>query len=151
MSRVVETRKLTLVLSSFDNPWSEKKYAEAKNEIFKLAEFIRDRDEPVVLIGNLGASAWSWLLHDLESYAGLKPQGKIWASGADLPFYSRRPTDHIYTHPGIETVNIEMNDFLGTGHPSVTSVFKIAPLRKKIKLLELSPILNEQELLLPPT
>lgn len=151
VSRVVETRKLTLVLSFFDDPWSEKNYADAKKEVFELADFIRSRDEPVVLIGNLGASAWSWLLNDLESYAGLKPQGKLWASGTDMPFYSRRQTYHIYTHPGMETVNIGNTDLLGTGHPAVTAEFKIAPLRKKIEFLELSPILDEQELLQPPT
>ena len=151
VSRVVETRKLTLVLSFFGDPWSEKNYAAAKKDIFELADFIRGRDEPVVLMGNLGASAWSWLLNDLESYAGLKPQGKIMASGTDMPFYSRRPTDHIYTHPGIETVNISIKDYLKTGHLGVTAVFKIAPLRKKIEFLELSPILDEQELLQPPT
>lgn len=151
VSRVVETRKLTFLLTFFDNPWNEKAYGETKQKIFELADFVRSRDEPVVLIGNFGASSWSWLLNDLEAYAGLKPQGKLLASGTDMPFYSRRPIDHIYTHPGIETVDIKTKDWLQTGHKAITAVFKIAPLRKKIEFLELSPILDEQELLRPPT
>ncbi|MBR1777040.1 MAG: endonuclease/exonuclease/phosphatase family protein [Alphaproteobacteria bacterium] len=151
VSRVVETRKLTLLLAFFDDPWNEKNYALTKQKVFELAEFARGRDEPVVLIGNLGASAWSWLLNDLENYAGLKPQGKLLASGTDKPFYSRRPTDHIYTHPGIETADIATHNWLNTGHDAITAVFKIAPLRKKIEFFELQPILDEEELLQPPT
>ncbi|MBR1945298.1 MAG: hypothetical protein IJ846_03295 [Alphaproteobacteria bacterium] len=151
VSRVVETRKLTFLLTFFDNPWNEKNYDKAKQEVFELSNFVRSRDEPVVLIGNLGASAWSWLLNDLEAYAGLKPQGKLLVSGMDMPFYSRRPTDHIYTHPGIETADIKAKDWLKTGHNAISAVFKIAPLRKKIEFLQLSPILDEQELLQPPT
>ncbi len=151
VSRVVETRKLTFLLAYFDNPWSEKKYAKTQTEVYALADFIRSRDEPVVLIGNLGASAWSWLLNDLETYAGLKPQDKLMTSGTDLPFYLRRPTDHIYTHPGIETVSIETSDRLGTGHEAISAVFKIAPLRKEIEFFELQPILDAEELLQPPT
>ena len=151
VSRVVETRKLTLLLSFFDDPWNEKSYEETKQKVFELADFVRGRDEPVVLIGNLGASAWSWLLSDLESHAGLKPQGKIWVSGTDMPFYIRRPVDHIYTHPGIETADINTRDWLGTGYNAITAVFKIAPLRKKIEFFELQPTLDETELLQPPT
>lgn len=151
VSRVVETRKLTLMLAFFDDPWNEKSYDATKKKVFELADFARSRDEPVVLIGNLGASAWSWLLNDLESHAGLKPQGKLLASGTDEPFYARRPTDHIYTHPGLETVDISRYNWLGTGHNAISAVFKIAPLRKKIEFLELSPILDEKELLQPPT
>ena len=151
VSRVVETRKLTFLLVFFDDPWNEKSYIKTQGEVFALADFVRSRDEPVVLIGNLGASAWSWLLNDLESYAGLKPQEKLLTSGTDLPFYSRRPTDHIYTHPGIETVSIETQDWLETGHEAISAVFKIAPLRKKIEFLELQPILDAKDLLQPPT
>ena len=151
VSRVVETRKLTLLLSFFDDPWNEKSYEQTKQKVFELADFARGRDEPVVLIGNLGASAWSWLLNDLESFAGLKPQGKIWTSGTDKPFYIRRPTDHIYTHPGIETADIDTYNWLATGYNAITAVFKIAPLRKEIEFLELQPTLNEEELLQPPT
>lgn len=151
VSRVVETRKLTFLLTFFDNPWNEKNYEATKKKVFELADFARGRDEPVVLIGNLGASAWSWLLSDLESHAGLKPQGKIWASGTDIPFYIRRPIDHIYTHPGIETADISAQNRLETGYDAITAVFKIAPLRKEIEFLELQPTLDEAELLQPPT
>ncbi|MBR4126278.1 MAG: hypothetical protein IKR09_01710 [Alphaproteobacteria bacterium] len=151
VSRVVETRKLTILLSFFDDPWNEKSYEKTKQEVFALADFVRSRDEPVVLIGDLKASAWSWLLNDLESYAGLKPQERLPVSGKDLPFYARRPTDHIYTHPGIGTVSIEAQDLLGTGHNAITAVFKIAPLRKEIEFFELQPILDAEELLQPPT
>lgn len=150
ISRVVETRKLTLMLSFFDNPWDEKSYSENLQKVSQLSDFIRGRDEPVVLIGNLGASAWSWLLNDLESYAGLKPQGKLMIAEKDKPFYTRRPTNHIYTHPGIETVDIQKSDLLNTPHEAITAVFKIAPLRKEIEFRELSPILDENELLQPP-
>ncbi|MBO4519575.1 MAG: hypothetical protein J5787_00030 [Alphaproteobacteria bacterium] len=151
VSRVVETRKLTLLLAFFDDPWNEKNYTKTKQKVFELADFARSRDEPVVLIGNLGASAWSWLLSDLESHAGLKPQGKIWASGTNMPFYIRRPIDHIYTHPGIETADINTFDWLQTDYDAITAVFKIAPLRKEIEFLELQPTLDEAELLQPPT
>lgn len=151
VSRVVETRKLTFLLAYFDDPWSEKNYSRTKQQVYELSDFVRERDEPVVLIGNLGASPWSWLLNDLEKHAGLKPQGKLWASGREKPFYSRRPTDHIYTHPGIETTDIIIEDRLGTGHEAITVFFKIAPLRKEIEFLELAPTLDEKELLQPPT
>ena len=150
ISRVVGTRKLTLILSFFNNPWSEKSYQESKKKVLELSDFIRGRDEPVVLIGNLGASAWSWLLDDLEVHAGLKPQGKLMITGKDKPFYTRRPTNHIYTHPGIETVDIQKKDWLNTNHEAITAVFKIAPMRKEIEFRELSPILDENELLQPP-
>ena len=151
VSRVVETRKLTFLLTFFDDPWNEKDYKLTKRKVYELADFARGRDEPVVLIGNLGASAWSWLLNDLEAYAGLKPQGKLLASGTDMPFYSRRPTDHIYTHPGIETVDISTHDWLNTGHEAIKAVFKITPQRKKLEFYELQPTLDEEELLQPPT
>ena len=61
VSRVIGTRKLTLLLTNFDNPWREKAYARTKQKIFELADFARGRDEPVILMGNFGASGWSWL------------------------------------------------------------------------------------------
>lgn len=151
VSRVIGTRKLTLLLTNFDDPWHEKAYAQVKQKIFELADFARGRDEPVILMGNFGASGWSWLLKDLESYAGLKPQGKLLESGTDKPLYSRRPTDHIYTHPGIEVPDIRAENMIGTDHNAITATFKIAPIRKEIEFFELQPTLPEEELLQPPT
>ena len=68
-----------------------------------------------------------------------------------MPFYIRRPIDHIYTHPGIETADINTFDWLQTDYDAITAVFKIAPLRKEIEFLELQPTLDEAELLQPPT
>ena len=151
VSRVVGTRKLTLLLTNFDDPWQEKSYIRTKQKIYELADFSRSRDEPVILMGNFGASGWSWLLKDLESYAGLKPQGKILESGTDKPLYSRRPTDHIYTHPGIEVSDIHAENMIGTDYNAISAIFKIAPIRKEIEFFELQPILPEEELLQPPT
>lgn len=150
VSRVIGTRKLTLLLTGFDDPWQEKAYARTKRKIFELSDFARGRDEPVILMGNFGASGWSWLLKDLESYAGLKPQGKLLESGTDKPLYSRRPTDHIYTHPGIEVSDIRAENMIGAGHNAISATFKIAPIRKEIEFFELQPILPEEELLQPP-
>ncbi|MBP5781256.1 MAG: hypothetical protein J6X34_08495, partial [Clostridia bacterium] len=77
-----------IITWDYDDPWNEKSYDKTKQEVFALADFVRSRDEPVVLIGDLKASAWSWLLNDLESYAGLKPQERLPVSGKDLPFYA---------------------------------------------------------------
>lgn len=151
VSRVIGTRKLTLLLTNFDNPWREKAYARTKQKIFELADFARGRDEPVILMGNFGASGWSWLLKDLESYAGLKPQGKLLESGTDKPLYARRPTDHIYTHPGIEVSDIRAENMIGTDYNAISAAFKIAPIRKEIEFFELQPTLPEEELLQPPT
>lgn len=151
VSRVIGTRKLTLLLTNFDDPWREKAYARTKQKIFELADFARGRDEPVILMGNFGASGWSWLLKDLESHAGLKPQGKLLESGTDKPLYSRRPTDHIYTHPGIEVSDIRAENMIGTDYNAISATFKIAPIRKEIEFFELQPTLPEEELLQPPT
>lgn len=151
VSRVIGTRKLTLLLTNFDDPWREKVYARTKQKIFELADFARGRDEPVILMGNFGASGWSWLLKDLESHAGLKPQGKLLESGTDKPLYSRRPTDHIYTHPGIEVSDIRAENMIGTDYNAISATFKIAPIRKEIEFFELQPTLPEEELLQPPT
>ena len=151
ISRVIGTRKLTLLLSKIDDPWTEKNYYEAKQKIFELSDFIRSRDEPVIVMGNFGASGWSWLLKDFESYAELKPQGKLLESGTDKPLYSRRPTDHIYTHPGIEVSDIYTEDLIGTDYKAILATFKIAPIRKEIEFFELQPTLPEEELLSPPT
>ncbi len=152
VSRVIGTRKLTLLLTAFDNPWAnEQTYARTKQKIYELAEFARSRDEPVIVMGNFGASGWSWLLKDLESHAGLKPQGKLTESGTDKALYARRPTDHIYTHPGIEVSDIRAQNMIGTDYNAILASFKIAPLRKEIEFYELQPILPEEELLQPPT
>lgn len=151
VSRVIGSRKLTLLLTDFENPWTQTAYSRTKQKIFELSDFARSRDEPVVLMGNFGASGWSWLLNDLESYAGLLPQGKILESGTDLPLYSRRPTDHIYTHPGIEVSSVSAENLLNSDHNAIFATFRIAPIRKEVEFFELQPTLPEEELLQPPT
>ena len=77
VSRVVGSRKLTIVLTDIADPWHSDAYARAKQKVADLSEFALSRDEPVVLAGNFGASGWSWLLNDLETRGGLKPRGKL--------------------------------------------------------------------------
>ena len=62
----------------------------------------------------------------------------------------RRPTDHIYTHPGIEVADVAAQDLIGTKHKAVSAVFRIAPIRKEIEFFELQPVMSESELLQPP-
>ena len=150
VSRVVGSRKLTIVLTDIADPWHSDAYARAKQKIADLSEFALSRDEPVVLAGNFGASGWSWLLNDLETRGGLKPRGKLSESGTDLPLLIRRPTDHIYTHPGIEVADVAAQDLIGTKHKAVSAVFRIAPIRKEIEFFELQPVMSESELLQPP-
>ena len=150
VSRIVGSRKLTLLLANFDDPWHKKAYVRTKQKVAELAEFARSRDEPVIVMGNFGASGWSWLLRDLETRGGLKPQGRLSESGTDKPLITRRPTDQIYTHPGIEAADIRAMDLISTGHNAISATFKIAPARKEIEFLELQPTLAEEDLLLPP-
>ncbi len=150
VSRVVGSRKLTIVLTDIADPWHSDAYARAKQKVADLSEFALSRDEPVVLAGNFGASGWSWLLNDLETRGGLKPRGKLSESGTDLPLLIRRPTDHIYTHPGIEVADVAAQDLIGTKHKAVSAVFRIAPIRKEIEFFELQPVMSESELLQPP-
>ncbi len=151
ISRVIGSRKITLVLAGLENPWQAQTYRKAKQAVFDLADFSRSRDEPVVLMGNFGATGWSWLLNDLEAHAGLKPQDELLESGTDDPVYRRRPTDHIYTHPGIGVSDVYAENILNTDHNAILALFKLAPFRKEIEFFELQPILPEEELLQPPT
>ncbi len=151
LSRVVGTRKLTVVLTSLASPWSEEGYEAAQEKVTRLANFVRGRDEPVVLVGGFGAAAWSYLLKDLETEGGLDPKGTVALTyPAGLPVFMRRPTDHIYTHPGIEVSDLQTTESIGTERLGLTAKVKIAPERKEVEFYELQPTLPEEELLAEP-
>lgn len=151
VSRVIGTRKLTLIVTDLDNPWTKDSYVYAEEKIFELADFARSRDEPVVLVGSFGAAGWSYLLKDLENHGGMYPRGKVvLTSSANKPFFLRRPTDLIYTHPGIEATDLESTASIGTDHLGLMATIKIAPIKKEIEFLDLQPTLPEEELLVDP-
>lgn len=151
VSRVIGTRKLTLALTSLGDPWNEERYDEAFEKVARLSDFTRNRDEPVVLVGGFGAAGWSWLLNGLEESAGLTPKGTVALTyPANLPFFLRRPTDHIYTHPGIEASDLETTEQIGTKYLGLTAVIKIAPETKEVQFYELTPVIPEEELLQDP-
>lgn len=150
VSRVVGTRKLTLALTSLD-PWAEDKYDDALEKVARLSEFSRNRDEPVVLVGGFGAAGWSWLLNSLETEAGLSPKGKVVLTyPANLPVFLRRPTDHVYTHPGIEVSDLETTPDIGTKHLGLTATVRIAPEIREVEFYDLTPVIPEEELLQDP-
>lgn len=150
VSRVLGTRKLTLVMTSLGRPWSEKSYEEADNKVRSLASFAQSRDEPVVLVGGFGATGWSYLLKSLETDGGLSPKGTVVLTyPATLPFFMRRPTDHVYTHPGIDVVDMDTVD-IGTKQLGLLATVRIAPERREVEFYELQPTLPEEELLEDP-
>ena len=151
VSRVVGTRKLTLTLTSMGDPWSKKGYKTAVEKVAALANFVRSRDEPVVLIGGFGASGWSYLLKPLEDIGGLQTDSTVvLTSAANRPWFLRRPTDYVYVHPGMEVSDLRATETFGTNHVGLTGTLKIAPIRKEIEFFELEPTLPEEELLQPP-
>ncbi len=146
VSRIAGTRKITLITADFQNPWSKEAYIKAKKDIYTIADFIRGRDEPVILMGNFNATGWSWLLEDLGTHAQLRLQEEMPSVEPRKPFYSRRPTSHIYTHRGIEVDHIQEQKNTTTPHRAITVVFKIAPLYPEFELFELQPILPQEEI-----
>lgn len=151
VSRVVGTRKLTLALTSLGDVWTKDGYAEALTKVEKLSGFSQSRDEPVVLVGGFGAAGWSWVLNRLEKNAGLSPKGVVALTyPSDLPVFLRRPTDHVYTHRGIEVSGLETTGNIGTKHLGLTAVVKIAPEKKEVRFYELTPVIPEEELLEEP-
>ena len=150
VSRVVGTRKLTLVLTSLD-PWAQDRYGDALEKVDRIAAFSRNRDEPVVLVGGFGAAGWSWLLSVLENEGGLTPKGTVALTyPANLPVFLRRPTDHIYTHPGIEVSDLQTTADIGTKHLGLTATIKIAPEIREVEFYDLTPVIPEEELLQDP-
>lgn len=151
VSRVIGTRKLTLALTSLGDPWSRKSYKTASDKIAALSNFVRSRDEPVVLIGGFGASGWSYLLKPLEDVGGLQTDSTVvLTAGANRPWFLRRPSDYVYVHPGMEVADLRATEPFGTNHVGLTGTLKIAPIRKEIEFFELEPTLPEEDLLQPP-
>ncbi|MCQ2914153.1 MAG: hypothetical protein MJ247_03055 [Alphaproteobacteria bacterium] len=149
VSRIVGERKLSIVLTSQNSPWKSKDhYFQASNNINELAYFAKTRDEPVVIFGGFGASAWSKLLRPLETKAELSTSGFTILYAENLyQLLTKRIVNSIFVHPGIAVSEIMKLPTIGKTKPGIAGTIKVAPIRKEIQFLELDQTVSEEYLL----
>lgn len=119
--------KVTLISAHPPAPSSHRKWQDRNAEFGRLASEADDRREPMILIGDLNSSPWSWYFQDLlkkgrlidsEVGHGLQP---TWNALMRLP--PMVPIDHCLTSPEITVASRETGPRVGSDHlPLLVSV-----------------------------
>lgn len=101
-------------------------YKYSNKNLKKLVDFIKSKDEPVILSGGFASVPWSQRFKIFEndakliSKSGLNPN---WPSYLIWPL--RLPLDHIYTHQGINISSIKLKKLSKFNALAVTGNFLI--------------------------
>lgn len=118
----IKGRELTIATTKMESPWSFDGFYKAKKQVSNLVSFVRERDEPVVLVGNMGATPWARILRALELEAGLSVRERLLPTRyAYYPWVMRLPVDHIYAHPGIDIRNTHLAYRANSDHYAISA------------------------------
>ncbi|MGD9638104.1 MAG: endonuclease/exonuclease/phosphatase family protein, partial [Alphaproteobacteria bacterium] len=102
------------------------KYFNKNKSITRLIDFIKSRDEPVILIGGFNSVPWSKRFKSLETEASLFSKSGLepnWPSVLPLPL--RLPLDHIYAHPGINLFNVGLQAIPDSNYRAISGTLSI--------------------------
>ncbi len=120
-----------VILATHPLPPTSKEYSILRNkQLEELPRFIRDAPSPVLLIGDLNISLWSWHFRKLLRESGLKDssQGRgvqpTWPSHNPLLLI---PIDHCLYSKGIEIIRKEIGPGVGSDHYPVIVDFVVMP------------------------
>ena len=143
VSHVFSGRRLTIVLTSLGDVWNGD-YESAAKKTAELAQFAKDRDEPVLLTGDLKASNWSSVTKPLKSVGNLEIKEPLFLSyPTSLPSFLRRPAASVYAHTGVELVDWTPVNALDSTVSGFFTAVKMAPAQKKVVFYDLPDVTED--------
>jgi endonuclease/exonuclease/phosphatase (EEP) superfamily protein YafD len=101
------------------SPQSAENTAERNDQLQRLGDLARDCEHPLVVIGDLNTTSWSWIFPDLLKRSQLRDSRwgfgvqPSWDADLGLPVV---PIDHCLVSPGISVVNRQIGPYVGSDH-----------------------------------
>jgi len=111
---------LSVILSHPYSPLTGNSQNARNSELRATAEYIADKNDPTILIGDLNTTSWSPIFHDMLTIADLNDsregEGILSSWNSSLPPVMRIPIDHALVSDEIMVHNREVLESIGSDH-----------------------------------
>lgn len=119
---------LTVIATHPPPPKGAANSATRNDQLLALAQFVRHRDDAIILCGDLNLSPWSPYFADLLKSSGLADSGRGFGIQPTWPadnFLLRTPIDHCLVSPQIAVLRRRLGPNIGSDHLPVILDFTL--------------------------
>ena len=134
-----EEHPFTLIATHPVPPGNARCTCERDTQMESIARVANNIDTPLVLIGDLNTTSWSYCFRDFVKASGLRDSRKGFGVQASWPSFNpllRIPLDHCLVSDAIVVHHREVGPFVGSDHYPILVDFSVKQLKKASAVVE---------------